>query len=51
LFDVGTAVVRDIPPPTGPYSVYTANVVLYGITYTAVALLFGLILFEDRDLA
>jgi hypothetical protein len=51
LFDVGTAIIRDIPLPTDQYAVYTANVALYGITYTAIALLFGLILFEDRDLA
>ncbi|MCI0376630.1 MAG: ABC transporter permease [Gemmataceae bacterium] len=51
LFDTGSAVIRDLPLPIGEYAVYTANVALYGITYTAIALLFGLILFEDRDLA
>lgn len=51
LFDVGTAVIRDMPLPADRYAWYTANVALYGITYTAVALLVGLILFEDRDLA
>jgi hypothetical protein len=51
MFDVGTSIVRDIPLPPDRYSIYTANVVLYGVTYTAIALLLGLILFEDRDLA
>jgi len=51
LFDVGTAVIRDMPLPPDRYAVYTANVAAYGLTYTAVALLVGLILFEDRDLA
>ena len=51
LFDVGTAVIRDMPLPPDSYALYTANVALYGLTYTAVALLVGLILFEDRDLA
>jgi hypothetical protein len=51
LFDVGTAIIRDVPPPPDQYAIYTANVALYGLTYTAIALLVGLILFEDRDLA
>lgn len=51
LFDVGSAVIRDLPLPAGEYAFYTANVAFYALTYTAIALLFGLILFEDRDLA
>ena len=51
LFDVGNAIVRDVPIPTRDYAFYTLNIGLYGLTYTAAALLFGLILFEDRDLA
>lgn len=51
LFDVGTAVVREAPLPTFEYSLYTLNVAIYAVVYTAIALLFGLILFEDRDLA
>jgi ABC-type transport system involved in multi-copper enzyme maturation permease subunit len=51
LFDVGTAVVREAPLPTLDYNLYTMNVSLYAIVYTVIALLFGLILFEDRDLA
>jgi ABC-type transport system involved in multi-copper enzyme maturation permease subunit len=51
LFDVGTAIVRESPLPPLEYGVYTLNIVLYAVMYTAIALLFGLILFEDRDLA
>jgi len=51
LFDVGTAIIRDSPLPPGPYALYTLNVTIYAIIYTSIALLFGLILFEDRDLA
>ncbi len=51
LFDVGAAVVRDVPLPPVPYALYTLNVALYAVTYTVIALLFGLSLFEDRDLA
>ncbi|MCS7045169.1 MAG: ABC transporter permease [Gemmataceae bacterium] len=51
LFDVGNAIVRDVPLPYHQFAAYALNVSLYGITYTAIALLVGLILFEDRDLA
>jgi ABC-type transport system involved in multi-copper enzyme maturation permease subunit len=51
LFDVGSSVIRDLPLDPVGYSVYTLNVTLYALMYTAIALLVGLILFEDRDLA
>lgn len=51
LFDVGTAIVRDVPLDPVRYSIYTINVALYALTYLTIALLFGLILFEDRDVA
>ncbi|MBX9677406.1 MAG: ABC transporter permease [Gemmataceae bacterium] len=51
LFDVGSAVVRDAPLPPAEFAFYTLNVVLYSLTYAGIAMLFGLILFEDRDLA
>jgi ABC-type transport system involved in multi-copper enzyme maturation permease subunit len=51
LFDVGSAVIREAPLPPLDYNLYTMNVSLYAIVYTTIALLFGLILFEDRDLA
>ena len=50
-FDVSAAIVRDLPLDPVMYSVYTANVAIYALIYTAVALLVGLVLFEDRDVA
>lgn len=51
LFDVGSAIIRDLPLPPWQYLMYTLNVAFYAIIYTSIALLLGLILFEDRDLA
>jgi ABC-type transport system involved in multi-copper enzyme maturation permease subunit len=51
LFDVGSSIIRDLPLDPVSYGVYTLNVTLYAATYTAIALLVGLIMFEDRDLA
>jgi ABC-type transport system involved in multi-copper enzyme maturation permease subunit len=51
LFDVGSSIIRDLPLDPVDYSIYALNVSLYAVTYTAIALLVGLILFEDRDLA
>lgn len=51
LFDVGSAVVRDMPLPPVGYSIHALNLTLYALTYIAIALLAGLVLFEDRDLA
>ena len=50
-FDVGTAIVREVPLPPIDFALYTLWVSIYALMYTAIALLFGLILFEDRDLA
>jgi len=51
LFDVGTAIVRETRLDLVEYGWYTLYVSFYAILYTSIALLFGLILFEDRDLA
>ena len=51
LFNLGPVIARDVPPPTAPYLAYLGMVSLYALLYTIIALLFGLILFEDRDLA
>jgi ABC-type transport system involved in multi-copper enzyme maturation permease subunit len=51
LFDVGPAIVREVPLDQERYAIYTLNVALYAMTYTAIAILVGLILFEDRDVA
>jgi hypothetical protein len=50
-FSLGTAVVRDNPLPSGAFTLYIASVVGYAVLYTLIVLFFGLILFEDRDLA
>ncbi len=50
-FGIGPAIVRDQPLPLGPYALYVAMIAGYAAMYSAVALLVGLILFEDRDLA
>lgn len=50
-FDVSSAVVRDVPLDPGRYSMYTFSVAIYASIYTVIALLAGLILFEDRDVA
>jgi hypothetical protein len=50
-FRIGPALLSDNPLPAGPFVVYLASVTLYGVLYSVIVLLFGLILFEDRDLA
>lgn len=50
-FDVGSAIIRDLPLPPIEYSIYTFNVAFYAVIYSTIAMLVGLILFEDRDLA
>ncbi len=50
-FRIDPALLGDTPPPALPFTRYIASVSLYGVLYTGIALLFGLILFEDRDLA
>ncbi len=47
-FDVGPAIVNEVEVPWTGY-VFQAG--LHGLIYTVIALLFGLILFEDRDVA
>jgi ABC-type transport system involved in multi-copper enzyme maturation permease subunit len=51
FFNLSVSIARDNPIPPGEFAVYVTSVTLYAVMYTAVALLFGLILFEDRDLA
>jgi hypothetical protein len=50
-FDYGQLVVRDLPPDPGSFAIYIGSVSLYAVLYSVIALLLGLILFEDRDLA
>jgi ABC-type transport system involved in multi-copper enzyme maturation permease subunit len=50
-FDPTPIIVHDIAPNPARFSFYIGSVVLYAALYSIIALLFGLILFEDRDLA
>jgi ABC-type transport system involved in multi-copper enzyme maturation permease subunit len=51
LFDIGPALTRDVLPPAREFALYVGSVSGYALLYTSIALLFGLLLFEDRDLA
>jgi hypothetical protein len=50
-FRMDPALLSDAPPPPLPFAQYVGSVTLYGLVYTTIVLLLGLILFEDRDLA
>jgi ABC-type transport system involved in multi-copper enzyme maturation permease subunit len=51
MFNIGPVLTGDTLPPPGDFAVYIASVAGYAAIYTVIALLLGLILFEDRDLA
>lgn len=51
FFNMGPAIIRETPLELGAFSVYVATIVGYALIYTAIALIVGLLLFEDRDLA
>lgn len=51
FFNMGPAIIRESPLDLWPFAGYVATVFGYAILYTAIALLVGLLLFEDRDLA
>jgi hypothetical protein len=51
LFNIGPALTRAELPPAADFARYIGTVSGYALIYTVIALLFGLILFEDRDLA
>jgi ABC-type transport system involved in multi-copper enzyme maturation permease subunit len=50
-FDMGPAIIRDTPLSTISFAGFVGTVLLYAILYTGIAILGGLVLFEDRDLA
>lgn len=50
-FNMGPAIIRDTPIDVVGFTWYVGSVLVYAVIYTTIALLFGLILFEDRDLA
>ena len=47
----GPAIIRDTPLATSSFIGFVAMVMTYTPLYTGIALLSGLLLFEDRDLA
>jgi hypothetical protein len=49
--NLAPAIIRDSPLDPADFAAYVGTVLVYALVYTAIALLFGLILFEDRDLA
>ena len=51
FFNMGPAIIRDTQLSVTAFALYVASVLAYALVYTVIALLFGLILFEDRDLA
>jgi len=50
-FRLDPALMSDISLPPVAFTQYLGSVALYGVLYTSIVLFFGLILFEDRDLA
>jgi hypothetical protein len=50
-FRLEPALLHELEIKAPDFAQYLASVSLYGVLYTSIVLLFGLILFEDRDLA
>lgn len=51
FFNMGPAIIRDTTLDLGAFILYVLTVFFYSIIYTTIALIVGLLLFEDRDLA
>ncbi len=51
FFNMGPAIIREAPLDLWNFGVYVLTVFGYSVIYTSIALLIGLLLFEDRDLA
>ena len=51
FFVMGPAIIRETPLDLWQFGWYVLTVFGYAVLYTAIALLVGLLLFEDRDLA
>ena len=51
FFNMGPAIIRESPLDLWQFGGFVVTVFGYAIIYTAIALLVGLLLFEDRDLA
>ncbi len=50
-FDMGPAIIRDTPLATSSFVGFVMTVMTYTVLYVGIAILSGLLLFEDRDLA
>jgi hypothetical protein len=51
FFSMGAAIIREAPLRLDDFVVYVVTVLGYAVIYTVIALIVGLLLFEDRDLA
>lgn len=51
FFNMGPAIIRETPLDLWQFAGYVLTVFGYSVIYTGIALLVGLLLFEDRDLA
>jgi hypothetical protein len=51
FYNMGPAIIREAPLDLWQFYQYAGIVFAYSLIYTAIALLVGLLLFEDRDLA
>jgi len=51
FFNMGPAIIRESPLDLWSFAGYVLTVFGYALIYTGIALLGGLLLFEDRDLA
>ncbi len=51
FFTMGPAIIRETPLDLWQFAAYVGTVFGYAILYTVIALVVGLLLFEDRDLA
>ena len=51
FFNMGPAIIRDTSLDLWAFVIYVVTVFLYSLLYTVIALIVGLLLFEDRDLA
>jgi hypothetical protein len=50
-FNMSRAIIRETDLPLWQFAVYVVTVVIYSLIYTTIALIGGLLMFEDRDLA
>ena len=51
FYNMGPAIIREAPLDLWQFAGYVGGVFGYSLIYTAIALVIGLLLFEDRDLA